>query len=118
MRTVQGCNKGATGRRRGCDGDEAGMRRGCDWIRSSWGVRSSWSLGGFLGSEFLSLGCCWVCGCVSAACCFALRRRSAGLLVGGLALAVALVLAVAVLLLRLWLSIVYEGRGTHNLELP
>ena len=65
-------------------------------------------------------------GFVAAAYCFAgrlagsLARRLAGWLVGGLAaaLAVEVVLAVAVVPLWLWLSIVYEGRGTHNLELP
>ena len=34
-----------------------------------------------------------------------------------MAVAVALVLAVAVLSLRLWLSIVYEGLGTRNVDL-
>ena len=65
-------------------------------------------------------------GFVAAAYCFAgrlagsLARRLAGWLVGVLAsaLAVEVVLAAAVVPLWLWLSIVCEGRGTHNLELP
>lgn len=75
----------------------------------------------FLRSKFLSLGCCWVCGC--CVCCLLLRLQAPW--AGWLADLQACWLAagfgcgcssgsMSVLSLRLWLSILYEGRGTRK----